>query len=288
VFGEQESMGWEYLATLYQNPLQILPILCLVSEENGTGKTTFANALENLFGQNVGFYGQQDLSSQFNTWMSSLVAVFEEINETETTLNKLKAASTARSVTINAKYQQPYTFNPFVKIILLSNNEKTFIRANRNDIRFWVRKLSPLAAYDHNFEKNLKLETPAVAYYLSTYVLREPRSRMYFSPQEIETEALRLVVKESQSNCVKELSEFIADSLEDADPFLATTLDLFDLLDKHYTRSEIKQALQNDFCLSPSVNPVRYTTISGLSKTGRVYTFTGNMLQSLRQSYTLI
>jgi hypothetical protein len=111
---------------------------------------------------------------------------------------------------------------------------------------------------------------------------------MYFSPQEIETEALRLVVKESQSNCVKELSEFIADSLEDADPFLATTLDLFDLLDKHYTRSEIKQALQNDFCLSPSVNPVRYTTISGLSKTGRVYTFTGNMLQSLRQSYTLI
>jgi len=279
VFGEQENMGWEYLAALYQNPLQILPILCLVSEENGTGKTTFANALANLFGQNVGFYGQQDLSSPFNTWVSSLIAVFEEVNETDTTLTKLKAASTARTVTINAKYQQPYSFQSFVKIILLSNNEKTFIRANRNDLRFWVRKLSPLTEYDPNFNKNLESETPAVAYYLSTYKLPEPRSRMYFAPQEISTEALQAVVKESRSNCTKDLYETIADRLYNEGQFKATLTDLQGMLHFKYKISEIKQALRDEFCVSPSVNPVRYTKIPGQSQTGRVYTFSCDMLQ---------
>ena len=43
IFGDQIEQGWTYLALAYQKPLQMLPVLCLVSEKNSTGKTTVAN-----------------------------------------------------------------------------------------------------------------------------------------------------------------------------------------------------------------------------------------------------
>jgi hypothetical protein len=70
IFGEQEALGWDYLTLLYRNPTQVLPVLCLVSPENHTGKSSFGNALSYLFGANVGFYTQDDLNSTFNGWTS--------------------------------------------------------------------------------------------------------------------------------------------------------------------------------------------------------------------------
>ena len=96
IFGEQEALGWDYLTLLYRNPTQVLPVLCLVSPESHTGKSSFGNALSYLFGANVGFYTQDDLNSTFNGWIKSLVAVFEEISDAKKPLNKIKAMSTAK------------------------------------------------------------------------------------------------------------------------------------------------------------------------------------------------
>ncbi|MEC8832643.1 MAG: hypothetical protein VX772_09800, partial [Bacteroidota bacterium] len=41
LFGNQLELGLDYLQLLYQKPVQILPILCLVSKERSTGKSTF-------------------------------------------------------------------------------------------------------------------------------------------------------------------------------------------------------------------------------------------------------
>jgi len=41
IFGDQIELGLDYLQLLYQKPVQILPIVCLVSKERSTGKTTF-------------------------------------------------------------------------------------------------------------------------------------------------------------------------------------------------------------------------------------------------------
>ena len=41
IFGEQIELGLDYLKILLLYPTQILPILCLVSKERVTGKTTF-------------------------------------------------------------------------------------------------------------------------------------------------------------------------------------------------------------------------------------------------------
>src|SRR5687768_9269143 len=45
VFGEQLELGLDYLKVLLMYPTQMLPVLCLVSKERNTGKTTFLNFL---------------------------------------------------------------------------------------------------------------------------------------------------------------------------------------------------------------------------------------------------
>lgn len=110
IFQAQAPMFWDYLTILFRFPLQILPVLCLVSKENGTGKTTLANALELLFGDNVGIFGQDDLNSPFNVWIKCLVAVFEEISETKRSLNKIKSISTAKIATLNEKFKPQVSF----------------------------------------------------------------------------------------------------------------------------------------------------------------------------------
>ena len=53
VFGEQLNLGLDYLKILLMYPMQMLPILCLVSTERNTGKTTFLNFLKAIFGDNM-------------------------------------------------------------------------------------------------------------------------------------------------------------------------------------------------------------------------------------------
>lgn len=45
IFEDQIELGLDYLQILYTEPTQMLPILLLVSNERGTGKTTFLRFL---------------------------------------------------------------------------------------------------------------------------------------------------------------------------------------------------------------------------------------------------
>ena len=125
---EIKALGWDYLTLLYRNPTQVLPVLCLVSPENHTGKSSFGNALSYLFGTNVGFYTQDDLNSTFNGWIKSLVAVFEEISDAKKTLNKIKAMSTAKKATIN---ENEVTINDLSEDI---KKKVQMLNSKKNDI----------------------------------------------------------------------------------------------------------------------------------------------------------
>lgn len=63
IFGEQLSVGLDYLQLLYTKPLQRLPILLFVSKERNTGKTTFLNLLKAIFGANMTFNTNEDFRS---------------------------------------------------------------------------------------------------------------------------------------------------------------------------------------------------------------------------------
>lgn len=275
VFGEQFELGMDYITIAYRYPTQILPVLCLVSVENHTGKSTFGNALQYLFGLNVGFCSQDDLNSAFNPWIRYLFAVFEEISETKATLNKIKNISTARSARLNEKYQPQIDFRPFVKMIVLSNNDRNFVKANKEDIRYWVRRLQPISAeeYDPLFEEKLKEEAPAFLHTLHNLELSTAKqSRMWFAPELIHTEALDKVRAESRCDAVKDLEIMIQEKIEDAEKsFYATVSQIRDWVGFKYTINEIARALNE---LGYEKQPqMRFTDSYGTSRNGTPFHF---------------
>ena len=67
IFGQQLNLGMDYLQLLFQKPIQMLPILCLVSKERSTGKTTFLKWLKTVFDNNLTYLTNDSFSSQFNS-----------------------------------------------------------------------------------------------------------------------------------------------------------------------------------------------------------------------------
>jgi hypothetical protein len=60
VFAEQLDLGLDFIKILLMHPTQMLPILCLVSTERNTGKTTFLNFLKAIFGDNMTLNSRYD------------------------------------------------------------------------------------------------------------------------------------------------------------------------------------------------------------------------------------
>ncbi|WP_449400473.1 primase-helicase family protein [Chryseobacterium wanjuense] len=80
IFGEQLELGLDYIKILLEYPTQILPILCLVSKERATGKSTFIKWLKSIFGLNMTYIKGDSFSSQFNSdWTSMLIVAIDEV-----------------------------------------------------------------------------------------------------------------------------------------------------------------------------------------------------------------
>lgn len=272
--GEQAPLLMDYLRILWQKPTQVLPVLCLISKTNQTGKSTFGNCLTMLFGNNARSLGEKDLANDFNFWGEGLLAIFEEVSSTRKTINLIKNYSTAKRITINLKNVQQYEIDCFLKILIFSNNEDTFIKANAEDIRYWIIRLPEIKEHDPDFDDKLKDEVPFFAWTLSnTDIITEKKSRMWFAPEQIATDALKNIVQNSRSDCAKSLEVWIADTIEEKGNFQATATDIYQELRK-YSPSEITNALKKELNY-PEPYKGYYNPIDGSPrKQGRFYSFT--------------
>lgn len=200
IFGEQVELGLDYLQLLYEDPVQKLPILCLVSSERETGKTTFLRWLSELFGKNMTFIRSEGLSSQFNAdWLDKLLIGIDEalINE-KVMLERLKNLATATREKLEQKGKDRRETDFFGKFVLCSNNEESFVQMDRNENRFWVRKIPviPEEIYSSTFFEELKSEIPQfLRYLLNRELSTKKRCRLWFDRHQIATSALEKVVE---------------------------------------------------------------------------------------------
>jgi hypothetical protein len=210
IFEEQYELGLDYLQLLYQRPTQILPILCLVSKENNTGKSTFAKWLKAIFLQNMAIVGNADLANDFNGfWSTKLIICCEEVFiDKKLLVERIKNLSTADRIIINQKGLNQHEIEFFGHFILLTNNEESFIQINNEDIRYWVRKIKKPQRDNTQLLKELISEIPAFLDYLNKRQMStENESRMWFLPRLLITEALKRVQVNSRSTVEKELRE---------------------------------------------------------------------------------
>ena len=141
-------------------PMHFLPILCLVSSERNTGKTTFLNFLKAIFSDNMTINSNEDFRSNFNAeWAHKLIiAVDETFVDRKEDSERIKSLSTSRYYKIGAKEQDRQEIEFFGNFILCSNNEDNFIIIDPGEIRYRIRRRPVLQEENKNLMDELTTE----------------------------------------------------------------------------------------------------------------------------------
>ena len=211
IFGawhDQTQLGYKYIQAMYQHPEKILPVLVLVSKERHTGKTTFLNFLNLLFGDNYTMIQPEYITDSFNASYATknIIGIDEAVFDKTHVFERIKSLSTAKSIVVNQKNVKTYSIPFYGKLVITSNRETDFMRIDQEENRFWVRKIPVFNKMISDMEMKMKEEVPAFLYYLESLPsLSWDQSRMLFTQEEIWTLYLSCVKEQSRSGIEKEL-----------------------------------------------------------------------------------
>lgn len=223
IFQEQFEMGLDYLKMLYEQPLHPLPVLLLVSDETGTGKSTFCKFLNAIFCENALPLTPEIVESRFNSyWVGKLLGYIEEqaddSNDRKKQNAKVKNMVTAETLPSESKGKDPTLAFNFLKIVICSNDEYTPVKIDPNDTRYWVRKVPALSKKEEGIDilDECKKEIPAFLHFLLNRKMQyERKNRLWFAPEQLHTDAWRKIVRHSQSSLEQELREILLDIMRE-------------------------------------------------------------------------
>jgi hypothetical protein len=235
LFGEHYEIGLDYLTILWRHPTQILPILCFVSTERNTGKSTFLKFLKIIFEGNMTINKNEDFRSRFNSdWANKLIiAVDEVLLDKKEDSERIKNLSTSNHYKSEGKGVDKTEIEFFGKFILCSNNEENFIKVDDLEIRYWVRKVDCFAKENPDLLDMMRKEIACFTYFLTHREITTKRTtRMWFSKEQIYTTALDTLVKGNRTSIEKEIEEFLIDEFS-----------IIDINELYYSVSDLVQQL---------------------------------------------
>jgi hypothetical protein len=213
IFEEQYEIGLDYLQLLYTKPLQKLYILCLVSVERNTGKTTFLDWLRLIFDRNATKINSEDVDSKFNSdWTSKLlICIDETLIDNVKAAERLKSLSTTKVFKTEAKQKDKVETEFFGKFVFASNNVENFLPIEEGEIRYWVRYIKPLKHDIVNLLEELEKEIPAFLHHLLNRKMHTPKplSRMWHKAEDIWTYDLEVAKNGSRSKIEQLLIETV-------------------------------------------------------------------------------
>ncbi len=268
IFGEQLELGLDYIKILLEKPTQMLPILCLVSKERSTGKSTFIKWLKSIFGLNMTYIKGDSFNSQFNSdWAAMLVVAIDEVffDKKEIT-ERLKYLSTTNKDKLEAKGKDREEIDFFAKFILCSNNEENFIQIDENEIRFWILKINPIKAENTEFLDNLISEIPHfLRFLIERPFVTEKKTRMWFSADEIRTKALQKLVFKNNNKLESKMIELLYEFFEsnNDEEINVVPQDILNMMNRmfrptYWTRNDIRNILKETWKLNPQNNGLTY------------------------------
>ena len=293
LFGKQYELGLDYLTILWKHPSQILPILCLVSVERNTGKSTFLKLLKLIFEGNMTINKNEDFRSRFNSdWAGKLiVAVDEVLLDKKEDSERIKNLSTSNHYKLEGKGVDKAEIEFFGKFILCSNNEENFIKIDDLEIRYWVIKVNPFAKENPDLLEQMRKEIASFSHHLShRKIVTQRTTRMWFTKEQIYTKALDVLVRGNRTSIEKEIEEFLIDQFctLELDELYYTTKDLHEQLNlanirvgKNYVskiitenfKLEPKNSSYNFYSLDLSTMNNGKWSVYTENRKGRFYTF---------------
>ena len=280
----------DYIQLLYTRPTKHLPILCLVSTERGTGKTTFLEMLKAVFVENMRILDSARLTSNFNgSWAGKLIVAVDEsfinMDEKNGAANKLKMIATNETIPSEAKGKDSDEIPNFSKLILCSNDEYNFVRIDWEENRYAIIKVGSIPENELNphMRDNLREEIPAFLYFLKNRQLYyKEKSRLYFEERVFMTPQLEMIQARTEGGLARNIKDVIRNQfyLQQAESVrlsLAVIEELVRLQYKFSNRIQIRDYL-NDKGYKTGV-PTSFTYYMyagddmGITKKDRCYTF---------------
>lgn len=208
----------DYLALIWRNPKQKLPILVLISKERSTGKSTFLELLRLMFQTNSKMVAVVDLENSFNfNWGMGNVILVDEAYISSKLQSKIRNESTSRTRIINGKYLHQFEVNNYSKFIMASNEFESFAEIDIAENRYFILEVKP-------FEKGreivkytdiMKEELPQFLDYLQNHhSIQSPEvTRFWFDYETYRTPALEKISTGIKNNPIFNKVELM---LEDA------------------------------------------------------------------------
>lgn len=183
IFGDKLEIGKDYLQILLQNPNQKLPILCLLSEQNNTGKSTFCKLLKAIYKDSFIMVENDDIENNYNNkWSDKTIICCEESFKNKNKVKEyLKKLSESDKIVLNQKFSKAREISFNGKFIITSNNVE-FLPIKIEDNMFWKIKLvnKPYST-GFSFDKMIN-EIPHFIEYLNNRKIHSANeSRLWFN-----------------------------------------------------------------------------------------------------------
>lgn len=206
------TLLWDYFALMYLLPEQNLQALCLVSTEEGTGKSTMLNYWMAFFGQNATKTTAERITANFNGQTAYKVFVgVEETNDQRSGLeNYLKDLITATEKVVEMKFENSRTIASFEKMCFCSNHPETFLKVGSATTRFAVLEVPKITEKTTDMVEKMVAEIPYVMHFLEKRGIHTPcGDRLWFKPSLWQNEALTKLQQASKEVSIQNLEALI-------------------------------------------------------------------------------
>jgi hypothetical protein len=220
IFGDQIEDGLDLIKIWYCYPRQKTHVLCLLSEENETGKSTFFLWLSYMFGHdNVTIMSSEDFASNFNgIWVTSNLICLDEgkLGQSKIDLGKkLRIWTTSEFGYLEEKHKDKQKVEFHGRFLIASNEVNKFLKINENDNRYWLRQIPRFQKFDPKFLTKLIDEIPHFLKYLKDREFHNPveigQTRFGLPHSVIQTSIRETVLEYSQDNMYHAILDWLKD-----------------------------------------------------------------------------
>lgn len=213
------TVAMDWLTIFHRFPMQKLPVLLLVSPENNTGKSTFLELLQSMYGSNnVVILNNEQFKMRFNSHYISKMIIgidegFLDIDKKQEK-ERLKQLVTSSKQFIEFKGVNLEEFDYYGKVVMSSNDASTIMKMDDGEDRWFVVRVHQIAKEDKDplLLDKMKQEIPAFLKFLEIRQIYHPqKDRLWFEPRHFITEQFRIIVQETKSFLQKLIEEWVND-----------------------------------------------------------------------------
>lgn len=214
--GDTFSIALDWVTLLITQPAQNIPVVLLVSKDQGTGKTTFGTLMNAIMGNNAISLKLADFMNNFNMIhaFKTLIVIDEALFnlEDKAGMTVLKNITTANNILATPKGIDSQLIPNNKKLIICNNDPNRPMKLDEDDTRYFVIKVPPIPKeeLDPRLVSKMMEEIPALLDYLwKRKIFHENKTRMWFETDLIRTEQFWHIVAQTKAGYEKEILNFL-------------------------------------------------------------------------------